>query len=834
MSFSDPCLLNGVTNTIAQVEENEFRNATTKDGYMQRIAKKMALIDSIGSSSRNFVSSSNQGTGISGTDATGHSSSLQNVSEVAYNIMRNSVGDRLQSSIATTKGEMSASQHQPQQLQNHILKHKIQEPNINYNHHHPQKQQIVSQPIQHQQIQQQSSATPFKWNHQLRPQRNVLKQQKNSLSQRNKSNTFQQPFGLRSNVSEVPQLEKVVAPQSNVLNLQSPQLLAATLPPVEVTAAQHEVQQLSQPIQFQQLQGSQKKINLSEEAMPQRLQTSAVLLQTQNIIDQQKLIESHRVFQETSRGSSAPTELTNAAQYDQTYQELQSVRKKCLEDLERFQKTTVEMFPQRHTQRLQLSGDTSQASKPQHNKNLRPLFPPVNLPSTSTPPIGLSPLSAIEQGFPNSQPMMINSLQSGSQARLERRNVFSPLQHDSTRSKHQTITSSSKQTNFSHYSSLNTLDSTRNSFPQSSTITPLQQQKQQQMHQMMQPQNFKQQNQPQWIQQRKEQVFMQDAQPSVSSGLLQHHHSIDSLHQTQPPGNPLQFYATSPQMYQSSSPQVNQRNLGSPLSKDATVLQSATSPFITASPSTPLTPSSAPVDLEKHPSSVSPLSNSENIGQTQAPVVLTQLDAQTQIQTQFFSNDSPGISVSPLLVELVNSDCNQQTAAPKQPLEHLLKAPKSELWDEIKCINQQLVETVIDVDSAEDVVTTKAGEGTVIRFSYSAVALSQNFKLHYASSQMYFLIWLLVPPDYPNSSPIIFDGLTVSWRHDSKESKDLSQNAKLRFSRFLLNLSEPMSLGEMARTWDSCARAVFSEHAQHFGGECFSSRYGSWENCSTG
>jgi hypothetical protein len=329
---------------------------------------------------------------------------------------------------------------------------------------------------------------------------------------------------------------------------------------------------------------------------------------------------------------------------------------------------------QRHTQRLQLSGDTSQASKPQHNKNLRPLFPPVNLPSTSTPPIGLSPLSAIEQGFPNSQPMMINSLQSGSQARLERRNVFSPLQHDSTRSKHQTITSSSKQTNFSHYSSLNTLDSTRNSFPQSSTITPLQQQKQQQMHQMMQPQNFKQQNQPQWIQQRKEQVFMQDAQPSVSSGLLQHHHSIDSLHQTQPPGNPLQFYATSPQMYQSSSPQVNQRNLGSPLSKDATVLQSATSPFITASPSTPLTPSSAPVDLEKHPSSVSPLSNSENIGQTQAPVVLTQLDAQTQIQTQFFSNDSPGISASPLLVELANSDCNQQTAAPKQPLEHLLKA----------------------------------------------------------------------------------------------------------------------------------------------------------------
>ena len=57
---------------------------------------------------------------------------------------------------------------------------------------------------------------------------------------------------------------------------------------------------------------------------------------------------------------------------------------------------------------------------------------------------------------------------------------------------------------------------------------------------------------------------------------------------------------------------------------------------------------------------------------------------------------------------------------------------------------------------------------------------------------------------------------------DSKESKDLSQNAKLRFKIVLHKLSEPMSLIAMARAWDSFARAVVFEYAQRIGGECFS------------
>lgn len=68
-------------------------------------------------------------------------------------------------------------------------------------------------------------------------------------------------------------------------------------------------------------------------------------------------------------------------------------------------------------------------------------------------------------------------------------------------------------------------------------------------------------------------------------------------------------------------------------------------------------------------------------------------------------------------------------------------------------------------------------------------------------------------------------------RFDSKEYEDLSVKAKSKFSTFLRSLSQPMSLGAIARTWDVCARAVISEHAQQSGGGSFSSKYGTWENC---
>ena len=63
--------------------------------------------------------------------------------------------------------------------------------------------------------------------------------------------------------------------------------------------------------------------------------------------------------------------------------------------------------------------------------------------------------------------------------------------------------------------------------------------------------------------------------------------------------------------------------------------------------------------------------------------------------------------------------------------------------------------------------------------------------------------------------------------------EDLSSKVRSRFSISLRSLSQPMSVGDIAKTWDICAREVISEYAQQSGGGSFSSKYGTWENCVT-
>ncbi|XP_038719466.1 mediator of RNA polymerase II transcription subunit 15a-like isoform X2 [Tripterygium wilfordii] len=161
--------------------------------------------------------------------------------------------------------------------------------------------------------------------------------------------------------------------------------------------------------------------------------------------------------------------------------------------------------------------------------------------------------------------------------------------------------------------------------------------------------------------------------------------------------------------------------------------------------------------------------------------------------------------------------------------------PRYALLDEIRSINQRLVETVIDLDS------TKAGGGTIVRCSYNPVSFSGYVKPQVSSQWSMLPLLLFIPASYPNSSPVIFDGKSsVAESTDGKEAvddsecnDDLSTKAKERFSMSLRKLSVPMSLEEMAKTWDKCARAVLSEYVRPFGGKCFSSIYGSWEDCVT-
>nr|WP_131786030.1 hypothetical protein [Protofrankia symbiont of Coriaria ruscifolia] len=77
------------------------------------------------------------------------------------------------------------------------------------------------------------------------------------------------------------------------------------------------------------------------------------------------------------------------------------------------------------------------------------------------------------------------------------------------------------------------------------------------------------------------------------------------------------------------------------------------------------------------------------------------------------------------------------------PMVPLLQANHA-LLEEIREINQRLIDTVVDI-SDEDVDPSAAaaaaaaadgGEGTIVKCSFSAVSLSPNLKSQYASAQM--------------------------------------------------------------------------------------------------
>ncbi|KAL9668082.1 hypothetical protein QQ045_002456 [Rhodiola kirilowii] len=204
-------------------------------------------------------------------------------------------------------------------------------------------------------------------------------------------------------------------------------------------------------------------------------------------------------------------------------------------------------------------------------------------------------------------------------------------------------------------------------------------------------------------------------------------------------------------------------------------------------------------------------------------------------------------SAMPLIVVSTNGSVNdsfkQHVGSELSDLESTAtsraKRPRIEvnhyLLEEIREINQRLIETMLAV-SDEDAdpsvavaVAPEGGEGIIISCCYNAVGLSPNLKSQYASAQMSPIqpLRLLVPSSYPNCSPVLLDKLPVDVSNDDE---DLSMKAKSKFSISLRTLSQPMSLGDIARTWDLCARAVVSEYAQASGGGSFSSRYGSWES----
>lgn len=192
------------------------------------------------------------------------------------------------------------------------------------------------------------------------------------------------------------------------------------------------------------------------------------------------------------------------------------------------------------------------------------------------------------------------------------------------------------------------------------------------------------------------------------------------------------------------------------------------------------------------------------------------------------SDACPGWQTSNWELSATSSNKRQRTEAPSFQLNYAI-------LEEIKQTNQSLIETVVDVTSGfKEDVDAGFHADAIVRCSYSAVGLDHNLKQWNISfiKLPILLVHLLLPTDYPKSSPRVWNTSSLSCSERGK-LEDLTERAKVIFSLSLRKLSEPFSLRDMARTWDFCARSVLSEFAKSFGGGSFSSKYGSWENCTT-
>ncbi|KAL3585164.1 hypothetical protein D5086_012031 [Populus alba] len=514
-----------------------------------------------------------------------------------------------------------------------------------------------------------------------------------------------------------------------------------------------------------------------------------------------------------------------------------------------FRQKRVASVEQQAELSLPASGQ-SQISQPPQSWNGKLQFPLVNL----TMKNGLgnsSPTSSMQSRVPNSQPNFVSSLQYSSGMGLEQKNGPSMFQQSATKTG-QNFAGSPQNNNFCSNSNVNAFNS------------PF-------THYTRVLQNLEQQMQKQTIQLKKEQMLMRNSQSCATPAI----ESTEKLHQLRIPTTINQLYSSSPRKSQLSSAQIDQQNF--------------------PSASTPLTPTSRYVALAQVDSqtqsqnqstatdtpgiSASPLleeftspSNASDTNQpfqrllraveSMSPGVLSaavqDIDSVVNMVDKIAGGLAEGHSRAAIGEDLVSetrlciyeremeqkfnamtwdtvgqpmhrkSDFDS-TTTPK--LNNLRIKTNKDLLDEIRRVNQRLVETLVEVDSTEDdSILPESSKGTIIKCSYTAVSLSGDLKSLSSSPTFPVLILrLLVPADYPNTSSVIFDKLPVG----CEEPEDLSEKTKLRFSTALRNLSESMSLLEIAKTWDACCRAVLLEFVKPFGGGCFSSRYGKWEDFLT-
>ncbi|KAI7755838.1 hypothetical protein M8C21_011636 [Ambrosia artemisiifolia] len=644
---------------------------------------------------------------------------------------------------------------------------------------------------------------------------------------------------------------------------------------------------------LQSTQGQRSQMELQQQVIPQ-LQTQSAQTQHQLNMKQRHptSYSQQRAMPEassTSSDSTAQTRNPNSGDWqEEVYQKVKTMKEKYFQDLVELYRKFIGRLQQHDSLPRQPNGD--QVEKLKKYKHLLECFmkflelPKNKLSLNHKEKLGayereIFNLISSQKGKPGStlQQQRMNSLHQSQQTQMQ----FTQMQPNENQmnSQMQSVNLQHNSLATLHHNSISNAQQTMMGMLQqpNSNMLPHQQlkplQSRQMQHQLMHKQPL---------------LHHHQFHPETKHSAMLNVNQVSQPHQIND-GNEVKIKQETEMKSESLKLlKLDQQNMLSSVTKSSTPLQPANSPFVVSSPSTPST-SNLPGDVNKISLTVSLLANDGNIctpGVSASPLLAecTNLDVSHANDASVVSGKSTTIeqplerllkvvkSISPKslsssvrdigsVVSMVDSIAGSapgngsrtavgsfndsfnllkyfENSELESTATSTIKRPRVEtkhpLLEEIREINQGLIDTVVDIsqENADPYVASEVGKGIIVKCSYSAVALCPNLKLQYASVQMSPIqpLRLLVPANYPNSSPIPLDEVPVEV---SKEYEDLSIKAKWRFSSCVRRLSEPMSLEMMARTWDVCARAVILECAQQSGGGTFTSKYGAWEDCLT-
>ncbi|KAG2723181.1 hypothetical protein I3843_02G137400 [Carya illinoinensis] len=720
-------------------------------------------------------------------NAVGQNTNVQNISGTSQNSVGNSMGQGIPSNMfANNPRQMQGrqqvvSQQQQQQqqqsqnpqqymyqqqLQQHFLKQKFQQVNIPHSlvQSHIQQQQNLLQTNQMQSPQQSVMQTSSV----MQPSLSGLQQnQQPSIRQATHSMLQQHPPSV---LRQQPQQAAVIHPQ------QAPMQHQSILPPQQPNAANMQQNQLiaQQSVvgdmqQQQRLLGQQNNL----QTMQQQQHQQQLMAQKNNFssMNQQQLGSQSNVsgLQQQLLGAQSVNSSMQTTQHAVHMHSMQQSQPQITQ----IQPHESQMNPQLQSMSLQGSVATMQQNNMtslQHNSlsslsgvsttqqnMMNSLQPGTNLDSgqgNTMRQVQPGAMGSLQQNpVTSSQQANVSTLSSQSGLRGLQPNI-NPLQSNSNILQQQHLKQQQEQQMLQTQQFKQQIHQRQmqHQLMQKQQIMQHQQQQQQQQHQQQHQQQQQQHQQQQLHQQPKQQLSAQLHTHQISQihqindvsdlkmrqglgvkpGVFQQHlsagqraaysHQQLKLGGSFPISSP-QLQVASPQILQHSSPQIDQQNVLSSLTKVGTPLQSASSPFVVPSPSTPLAPSPMPGDAEKPISSVSSHSNAGNIGHQQTSGVGAPVPS--------LAIGTPGISASPLLAEFTGQDgtlgnalmnVSGKSSITEQPLERLIKAVKSM---SPKALSASVSDIGSDVSMIDRIASSAPGNGSRATVGEDLVAMTK-------------------------------------------------------------------------------------------------------------